>query len=587
VQKLSSKTVETDGSADSIPNGKNSDNSHKIHRFMQRWSGTKLKSLTLVIVLATAAVLYVRALAPERFGTYGDDAIYVTTAKALATGQGYRILSLPYEPMQTLYPPLYPFLLSLIWRAYPQFPENLPAMMLLSIIATLGFLALTNRYLVRHAYATAGQALIVICLAAFNWRTIYWATILLSDMLFAAISVAGLYLAEKYEGGKRTDLAQGIVLGIIMGLAFLARSSAVTLIAAVAVYYMFRRRWQRVLLPLAIVGVFVVGWTVWCAFNRSSFSGANSEYYAGYVRCFSEGVNYLQALNGTSTFITLAGMIGTNFALLAVASVPLASVGLGYGLPEIVFISLALLAIALIATGFLRQAGKRFRLLHVYLILYIALHMLLPGCAYDRYLTPVVPFLLVFLVTELDVVISKLRDSMKPSSKVFAKIAAVSVGSALVFAICLTVFSNGAAVYKLLASTPLNKTARPAPEFAPAIDWINAHTKQSDLLLCNSDPTYYLYTGRKATASYSLIMLTTVPYQARYPSFDQQASDFLKIVEENDRGYLILNSSDFKYESSVPGESIKELVEQSPKMFTAVFTTPDGRSAIYRINSPN
>jgi hypothetical protein len=551
---------------------------------MQKWNGTKLKHLALMIVVAVALMLYVRGLAPESFGSYGDDAIYVTTAKALAAGQGYRIGSLPYEPMQTLYPPLYPFLLSLIWRAYPHFPENLPAMMILSILATLSFLTLSYHYLVRHGYATACQALIVISFSAINWRTMYWATIVLSDMLCAAISVAGLYLAEKYEGEEARGRAPGIALGIILGLAFLTRSSAITLMIAVAAYYVMRRQWRRVLLPMAIAGVFVVGWAVWCYLNRSSFSSVNSEYYAGYVRCFGGAYKYLQALNGTSTLMTFAGMIGTNFVLLAVASVPLACLGLGYGLPQSVFIALILLTIALIAAGFLRQARERLKLLHIYVTLYFALHMVLPGSAYDRYLCSVVPFLLLYLVTEIGVVISAVRDRLKPSSNLISKIAAGFVGLALLLSIGLTVFSNVASISKLLASTSLKKTPRPAPEFTSAIDWINTHTEASDVLVCNSDVMYYLYTGRKATASYSLMMLTTVPYQARRPSFDEQASEFFNIVKENNGGYLVLNSTDFKYESDPSGESIEELVERSPQMFTPVFRAPDGRSAIYRIN---
>lgn len=543
-----------------------------------------MKILILIIVLAAASLLYIRVLDPRTFGAYGDDGVYVTTAKALATGHGYRIVSLPYEPSQTLYPPLYPFLLSLIWRAFPKFPENLTAMMLLTVIATLSFLVLSYRYLVRQKYATEYQALIVVFLAAINWRTMSWSTLVLSDMLCAAISVAGLYLAEKYETEERRRWAIGSVLGIIMGLAFLTRTSAITLIVAVAAYYMVRRRWRRVLLPVAIAGVFVIGWTVWCSFNRGSFPDANSEYYAGYVRCYSECVNYLQALNGASKLMTFARMIGTNFALLGIGSVPVGCLGFVDGLPPIVFLSLICLTLVLIAGGSLRQAGKSVRLLHIYLILYFALHMLLPGSAYDRYVTSVVPFLLVFLVTELDVLTSAVRAKMKSPGSAIGKIGAAFVGTALLLSIGLVLFSNGSALYQLSASYSFKKAAGPPREFAQAIDWINTHTDPSDVLVCNLDQMYYLYTGRKATASYSLFMLTTVPYQTRQPRFDEQANEFLKIARENNGGYLVLNSNDFKYESEVPGESIEAFVEKSPQMFARVFRTEDGRSAIYRIN---
>jgi hypothetical protein len=83
----------------------------------------------LFVALSVAFALYCLMISADRFGDYGDDGIYVSAAKALATGQGYRIISLPQGAPQTQIPPLYPFLLSLIWRAYPNFPSNTVWMM--------------------------------------------------------------------------------------------------------------------------------------------------------------------------------------------------------------------------------------------------------------------------------------------------------------------------------------------------------------------------------------------------------------------------------------------------------------------------
>ena len=58
-------------------------------------------------------------------GVYHDDGIYVITAKALAQGEGYRLINLPNSPLQTKYPILYPALLAIIWKIWPSFPKNL------------------------------------------------------------------------------------------------------------------------------------------------------------------------------------------------------------------------------------------------------------------------------------------------------------------------------------------------------------------------------------------------------------------------------------------------------------------------------
>src|SRR6266705_767028 len=154
-----------------------------------RKSKSNLPHLFLVISLIAAGLLYFAVMTPTRFGAYHDDGIYVTTAKSLSTGDGYRIISLPYEPAQTKFPPFYPFLLSLIWRVNPTFPQNLIWMMLLSVGATVSFLALTYRYLVRQGYARHWQALLVVALTAINWRTVIYATGTYSEMIYTALSI--------------------------------------------------------------------------------------------------------------------------------------------------------------------------------------------------------------------------------------------------------------------------------------------------------------------------------------------------------------------------------------------------------------
>src|SRR5215472_14975683 len=85
-----------------------------------------LVGVTLAAALAPGAWIAWRFRAMPEVGAYHDDAVYLVSAKSLAGNSGYRILSLPERPFQTKYPPVLPFLLSLIWRLDPRFPENLP-----------------------------------------------------------------------------------------------------------------------------------------------------------------------------------------------------------------------------------------------------------------------------------------------------------------------------------------------------------------------------------------------------------------------------------------------------------------------------
>src|SRR5262245_21462478 len=74
------------------------------------WS-PRTSALGAVLGLALLYWLHA-ALAPDSLGVWQDDAIYVSTAQALAEGQGYRHIELPDAPLQTKYPVLYPALLA-------------------------------------------------------------------------------------------------------------------------------------------------------------------------------------------------------------------------------------------------------------------------------------------------------------------------------------------------------------------------------------------------------------------------------------------------------------------------------------------
>jgi 4-amino-4-deoxy-L-arabinose transferase-like glycosyltransferase len=536
----------------------------------------KRRILTMValgVILAGGFIVYLALLAPNRFGEYHDDSIYVTTAKALATGQGYRIISLPYEPAQTKYPPFYSFLLAMIWKLYPQFPQNLIWMMLLSVITTLSFLGLSYRYLVRQGYSTRWQALIVVALAAFNWRTLTVATGIYSEMVYAALSVAGLYLAETYEKEEKSWV-NGVALGVVLGLVFLTRSSGIAVLIAVAAYYLFRRHSMRAVLPVGVGSLFVLGWLVWCYANKTNVEAVNVAYYTDYVGYFKQVVGDLASTNGTSFLMTFLSMLGRNAFMLILISIPVVCLGIPY--EWIVYFGFALL---FFASGFYRQFSRGIRLLYVYLICYLGLHLLwLPYVSYDRFLIPLLPFLLLILVDEFTALTSVLRHKIAPENDLANRLSSAFIGIALIVAVGVTLYSYGSDLYSSLALTSSRVANRPAQRDAEAINWINTHTNPADVLVCYYDPLYFLYTGRKTTRS--------MPMRAGI-TWEVHKMSILTIIKESKARYLVSTSSDFdnEYQPEQQRESLKVLIEQHPGNFVLVFQSTSGHSTIYRIET--
>ena len=69
--------------------------------------------VAMVIGVILLGIVYVFAWLAPSVGLYHDDGIYLVTAKALAEGQGYRIISLPTVIPQSKYPFLFPLALFL------------------------------------------------------------------------------------------------------------------------------------------------------------------------------------------------------------------------------------------------------------------------------------------------------------------------------------------------------------------------------------------------------------------------------------------------------------------------------------------
>jgi hypothetical protein len=81
--------------------------------------------VTIFLALVSWSALAFAIANPNLAGLYHDDGIYLVCSKSLATGSGYRIISLPEQPYQTKYPILLPLVLAPVWWLAPDFPANI------------------------------------------------------------------------------------------------------------------------------------------------------------------------------------------------------------------------------------------------------------------------------------------------------------------------------------------------------------------------------------------------------------------------------------------------------------------------------
>jgi hypothetical protein len=154
-------------------------------------------------------------------GVFHDDGIYVSTAKALAEGRGYSLINLPGAPAQTKYPPLYPAVLSIIWKLCPTFPDNLIYMQFITLLSGAATVGLAYLYMVRFGYFSRGVVLGAGALTLTSIFYLYFCTLTLSELPFALLVVVTLWALERQDENHFLKPKGQFFLGVILSLPIL------------------------------------------------------------------------------------------------------------------------------------------------------------------------------------------------------------------------------------------------------------------------------------------------------------------------------------------------------------------------------
>lgn len=216
--------------------------------------------------VASALVLLTIALGawqmvPGVSGIFHDDGIYVCTAKALAQGQGYRLINLPGSPIQTKYPILYPAILAVVWKICPSFPDNLVIMQWLTLLAGAAAVGLSYLYLIRFNYVSAGIALAAGLLTATSPQYLYFSVITMSETTFLLLLILAMWLLERELQESLHNPIRELILGFALTLPYLCRSIGVIFIPiSLLLLYRSRRPLRYVISSMALT---FIPWTLW------------------------------------------------------------------------------------------------------------------------------------------------------------------------------------------------------------------------------------------------------------------------------------------------------------------------------------
>jgi hypothetical protein len=426
----------------------------------------------LALCLPTLLFVWINRDVPH-FGVLQDDGMYLIDGKALAEGAGYRILSLPAQPYDTRYPPLYPLYLSLAWRAAPSYPATLAVAVMLSwlclpVLLLLGYWwCVGQRFSVPITWLTLG-------LFALNPYVLFFVSNLGSEMMFMVFLFGAMLAAE------RIGWRWALVAGLLAGAAYLTRTSGIALLPAAIAYYCAKKQARGALCFTLGMLPAVAGWAVWSRLHAAPGHDVVTLCYTNYLGYYFLNVGWDNIGHVVSR--------NTGALLEAMGSLVFPQMMDGWLAKAILWP----LALAMIV-GCVRMFRQGYaRLYALFALVSAAMLLVWHYQANQRFVLPLAPLLLAgfcFAMAELAAWLQQQNRGL--AVRGFAMVLAIVLTGGLVLQICMDV----GVVPQLARNDRANTRA-----YRSMYAWIAQNLPADANVLWQDDTALYLATGRHSVS---------------------------------------------------------------------------------------
>jgi hypothetical protein len=510
--------------------------------------------LILLALIPAVRLLWLSRDNPH-LGFYQDDGLYWVTAKSIAEGSGYRIVSLPGEPHQTKYPPVFPALLALAWRLTPSFPANLSTAVWITWLPLPLIVLLSNALLAR--WGTGAGTRLAVCVAlALNPYLAFFAIVLMSELWATCFLLAAMLLLESDSAGRwRPPLA-----GLLCAAAYLTKTVLAPLLVAAPLILLWRRQRRAAAVFAACSVPPALLWHAWAAAHRAPAPDWTWLFYLDYLGFWARDIP--PALLPTVIYRNLGELFtgGGKLLLFQFSVLPT-----GDYLQRLVMLA----AVVGVVRWTRRLRRPLYPLFTAGLFALLLVWDFPPG---ERFLICVLPLLLLGLWTELSHLTAIARavwTRPERSQKTAAVVAAILLsGFGVLFAA-----SNTTALWSYLPELTRHRREE-ARLRQPLYDWIARNTPGGALFFAEHDTTLYLHTGRRATTFH---MPVRHFYRGDHNAVLAESAGLPRFALARRLDYLMLTPSDFELDP-YPAEqrdTVRQALARDPD-FHAVFESPAG-----------
>ncbi len=472
--------------------------------------------LKLIGAISLVGCLLIYLLRMDRVvGLFVDDGWYVLLAKSLATGQGYSLINSPSSGILPLYPPAFPFLLSLVYRLSPNFPDNVWLLKSVSVAAMMALGIIAYRYFVKERNLPPMLALTICLAAVLSPPLVFMATsTVMSECVFALIFLATVVVMEKCRRAETTaaQLKLAAVGGALASMAFLTRSIAISVIAAGFLYLLKARLLKPAILFAVIVAALCSPWVVYTRLHAPT-PAQQTEQGGHIVLPYTQQFWQKRAGFGFSGTITAAELpervfnnfievTGRDIGRIIVTPVFEAlrdpyqeaqrmSVKQG-GRGENWNLSFVLSLFAVI--GLIAVARERMTMAEFAVPLSLAVTFLWPWETF-RFVLPLIPFVIFYFLMGVRALVQLVQKS---SSAVTQWKIALAVG-ALIFVVNL--YGNVSYILKMNDMLDRPQWLQTYDEAEAMLKWVKDNVPPTDAVASLNPPLVYMLTDRKTIAS--------------------------------------------------------------------------------------
>lgn len=505
---------------------------------------------TLVLV---ALILYLLNFNSFQAGAYGDEASYMILAQSIATGQGYARINYPSPEPEVDWPFGYPLLLSPLVALWP---FNYIPLKLLSVFLTVLALFVIQKYL--EFRLTPFYVLLGVALYAVNNQVVRYSSIVMAEAAYVLWSFLALYLVHQFECDRYTKWYQLPLLALTLVAASTTRLIGGSLAIALLLFMVIHRQVK----PAILLGVlYTIGMIPHFLLSMDSGGLFLPQESVNQVDVWSNLDIFLPNLRDYLFDLTpqiVFGLLGpTTYSLIATIPILFWSVFI---------VKLGLLFLLLL--GFLRLMKKQLTVGELYFLAYLGVIIIrkyVPGLpsVEIRYLMPLLPLLLLYLIQGLDWAVSGLAIRLTRPA-----IVPVSV---LCLVLPIFAIQSSRDIYNILHPNNILPTSNSIVDLRVGTTWIAAHTEPNAIIMCSEPRAHFLYARR---------------HTMDFPSSQNEAA-LLEKIKRYQVSYILigprLQESPVSQFDGYQGKDILPLLRQNPDLFQLVYESNEKQVWVYQV----